>query len=535
MIKNIIINFDIKRKIKLFLMIIFTIFGGILSIIPIKCMERMVDLAILQSSDYIIIITILGVIYMALEVISNYFKYYGEYLVDFFQYEITNIMQINLYEKLMRVDFQELQKHDSEQFVNILVEDTVFLSSNLLKPFTNLLLLIVTFSCGLYYMLNINWILTWLVIPLGLITSISARVIQTRAESNIVSKRNASSKLWKTFSEGLRGMVPLRICRAQDSYRERVKNDSESLKVTNLKQSLLEKVNSAVVSTLFMLTIGIILLLACLFVIRGNITIGGLTAILMYNHMLVDPLVELIDVQQAYIKQKVSLRRINDVMKLKEQKLLPFEKTDQVLGEKLVCHLGNDIVIRNVSINISKGQKVAIVGKTGSGKSTLANILAGLLLPTEGKVRYLKNGVLTNGVPNIGYLYQDGYLFDTTIKQNILFANPSLSDEEYRDIVKKCCLDEIVLEHTESIGENGVRLSGGERKRIRIARALANKQADIYIFDELSTSLDNETARIIVNNILKMLENKICIFIEHNVDIAAMMDKIIMVKNGSII
>lgn len=532
MVKKIISGFSIKNKIKLFLMIILTAAGGILSILPIKCMEEMADLAVTQSSDNIGTVVILGLAYMALEIISNYSRYYGEYLVNFFQYQITSLMQIQLYEKLMRIDFQELKTHDSTELANVIIEDTVFLSGNLLKPFTDLLLLVITFICGLYYMIRISWVLTLMVIPLGVITSISARIIQSRAMSNIELKRNASAKLWKTFSEGLRGVIPLRICHAQKRYGEVVKNDSDRLKMSNIKQSGLEKLNSAVASTLFMLTIGMILLASCLLVIYGRITIGGMTAVLMYNHMLVDPLVNLIDVQQTFIKRRVSLKRISEVMDIKEQCAQPCVKIDSLTTDKISCQIGDVTVLKDASITLSKGQNVAIVGPTGCGKSTFANILAGLMLPTGGRIIYSNGGTLMHGVPNMGYLYQDGYLFDTDIKQNILIANPNLSDEDYEEIIGQCCLSELVSEHKDSIGENGAKLSGGERKRVRIARVLANKNADIYVFDELSTSLDDETARKIASNVLGALNDKICVFIEHNMDIAALMDKTVVIKDG---
>lgn len=535
MIVDIIKNFAPGKKAKLIFLFLFTILGGMLSIVPIKCMQRMVDLAILRESKYLKTVIVLGMVYMILQIVSNTLRYYAEYLVSYFQYEIGSCLQINVYKKLMRVDLQQFQKHDSVKLTNVLIEDTEFICNNIMTPLSKLLLLVTTFTCGLYYMIHINWLLTCLILPLGLITSLSSRFIQTKTMNNIEQKREASNQLWKTFSEGIRGVVPLQICHAHQKYQIKVTEDSRKMKELNNKQSRLENTNECVVSILFMLTIGFMLLLSCIFVIKGDISIGSLTAILMYNHMLVDPLVELLDVQQAYIKLKVSLGRINKIMELPEKTDSPIEAVDQIVVKQVSYKYEKEDILQNVNLNIETGQKVAIIGETGSGKSTFVNVVAGLLTPSQGEVRYIKDGKQVKGVPDISYLYQDGYLFDWGVRENIILANPSISNEEYRAIVEACCLENVVSGHKDSIGENGSKLSGGERKRIRIARTLANKRADIYIFDELSTSLDSEMSMKITQNVLKMLQGKMCIFIEHNMDVAAKMDKIIMVEKGAVL
>ena len=526
-------NINRRGKIKLLIMIFMVSAGGILSILPVKCMERMADLAVSYSRENVSTIIVLGTVYIVLELISNASKYYGFYLADNLQYSITGRIQVSLYEKLTRIGLLELKAHESNSLANIIIEDTAFLSENMLKPITDLLLMSVTFFCGLYYMVSISWMLTIMIIPLGIISSFSAKAIGAKARSNIVNKRRASEKLWKTFNEGIRGIIPLRISQAEKRYGNQVKKDSESLKNSNVVQSKLEKANTAVVSSLFMITIGVILLASCLFVISGKISVGGMTAVLMYNHMLVDPLVNLIDVQQVIIKQRVSLKRIGGVMEIAEQKDRPYVRVNSIETTDLACQIGEITILNKCNINIANCEKVAIVGETGCGKTTLANTIAGLISPTQGKIVYRYNGIINQGVPRVSYLYQDGYLFDSNIKENILIANPSLSDEEYHAIIKMCCLEGLASEQIGQIGENGEKLSGGERKRIRIARTLACRDADVYIFDELSTSLDGKTAHEITENILAMLKDKICIFIEHNLDIAGLMDETIIINNGA--
>ncbi len=520
-----------KERASFFFVIILMVLGGIFSILPIQYMEKMANLAVAGSKDKIAEIVFLGALYILFEIAANLFTYSGKYIADILQYRIAGNLQVRLYEKLTRIGLQELKEHGSNELANVIIEDTAFLSNYLLKPVTDLVFMTVTFLCGLYYMIHVSWILAVIIIPLGMLTSFSAKALGEKTNRNIEAERRASASLWKTFHEGIRGIIALRISQAEKRYGDQVKKDSENLKNINIIQSKLEKSNIAVVSVLFMGTIDCILLVSCLFVIHGKISVGSMTAVLMYNHMLVDPLVNLIDVRQTVIKLRVSLKRIYGVLEIKEELKKPRVRVDGMEADHLLYNIGSAPILKDVHFTISKGGKIAILGETGCGKTTLANIIAGLIDPTGGTVKYTYKGKEAQGIPRVSYLYQDGYLFDMDIKSNIKLSNPLISNEELKALIKICCLEKLVSQNSGPIGENGQKLSGGEQKRICIARALANNNADIYIFDELSTSLDGETAQIITRNILEALKDPICIFIEHNLEIAGLMDEVIYLED----
>ncbi|GFN36657.1 ATP-binding cassette domain-containing protein [Tepidimicrobium xylanilyticum] len=190
----------------------------------------------------------------------------------------------------------------------------------------------------------------------------------------------------------------------------------------------------------------------------------------------------------------------------------------------------------NINFEVPPSCKLAIVGDTGSGKSTLVKLIAGLYPISTGEIAYYYKNHRKEGVPKISYLLQDGYLFDTSIKNNIKIFNEKLSEEEVEHLIELCGLKNLNKAYTEeTIGENGKYLSGGEKRRVELARVLANKDASIYIFDELTSSLDKNTARVLLNKVLKELNNKICIFIKHNLEFTEGMDLIIVIKDGRIV
>ena len=194
-------------------------------------------------------------------------------------------------------------------------------------------------------------------------------------------------------------------------------------------------------------------------------------------------------------------------------------------------------VIKNVSFEIKKGEFIGIIGKSGSGKSTLINLILGLLTPKHGNIK------INNYPDNIGYVPQDIYLTDNTLKANIALAH---EDHEINlikidEIVKDCELEDFVKDKKCGLdlllGDRGIKISGGEKQRIGLARALYENKK-IIIFDEATSSLDNETERSVMKsifNISRKKNNKLTIImIAHRISSLLNCDRVILLEKGSI-
>lgn len=200
-----------------------------------------------------------------------------------------------------------------------------------------------------------------------------------------------------------------------------------------------------------------------------------------------------------------------------------------------IYHFSGRAIYKGLQGRFKNGEKICILGETGCGKTTLVNIILGLYPIESGTVTYYYQGKQVYGRPNISYLVQDGYLFDTSIRENIRIGNPDIREDVYNKIVGICMLDNTIKAHGENpIGDDGCNLSGGEKKRIRLAQMLANTNADIYVFDELTGSLDEETYTKILSNVFEVLEDKLCIFIEHNRKVADRMDHVYKLSDGTL-
>ena len=201
----------------------------------------------------------------------------------------------------------------------------------------------------------------------------------------------------------------------------------------------------------------------------------------------------------------------------------------------------NKSIIQDLNLEIAKNEMVGIIGKSGSGKSTIVNIILNLLSPEKGNVKLFKETNKKNSVKNyFGYVPQDIFLIDDTIRQNIAFGE---LDKDIDDVlVLDCLLKSGLKEFVDSspnklntmVGEKGIKISGGERQRLGIARALY-KQPKILIMDEATSSLDQNTEKKVINSIKKIKENHTIVMIAHRLSTLENCDKVYLIENGKIV
>ena len=199
-------------------------------------------------------------------------------------------------------------------------------------------------------------------------------------------------------------------------------------------------------------------------------------------------------------------------------------------------------VLRNVSLKIQEGQIVALLGRSGSGKSTFLNLIPRIYDPIEGKItidgQNIKMINLRSLRNKISIVDQNTTLFDDTVFNNIKYANPKATDEQIYNAAKLAMCESFVNKldrgYETFIGENGTRLSGGEKQRLSIARAFL-KNADIILLDEATSALDSETEQQIQIAINKLITNKTTIVIAHRLSTILNSNKILVFNKGEIV
>ena len=244
-----------------------------------------------------------------------------------------------------------------------------------------------------------------------------------------------------------------------------------------------------------------------------------------------------------------------DLLKLKKMNLEDFNKLenkeyvfkDNINLKNIEFNYkdSNAPFLKGVDLTINKGKKIGIVGKSGSGKSTLLNIILGLLKPQGGSIQINDHEVKTNKNSrmvwkNLSYIPQDIYLLDDTILRNIAFGvkDKDIDIKKIKEILKICELENFVNEQENglntSIGNRGIRISGGQKQRLGFARALYNNP-NILFLDEATSNLDSETEQKIINNIFGSFNKITIVLITHKLINLNNFDEIIVLDKGKIV
>lgn len=298
----------------------------------------------------------------------------------------------------------------------------------------------------------------------------------------------------------------------------------------------------------FIRSVMIVILLLLIF--DKELSPGMYFTFLFYSFFLFTPLQELGNVIIAYREAEVSLLNFDRILKLpKERKPL------NPIAVGAITRLSFDNVsfkhqsatanaLNDISFSTSCGQTIAFVGPSGSGKTTLVKLLVGLYQPNRGTILY--NDVTSTDIDldelrsRIGFVTQDTQLFAGTIRENLLFVRPDATDEACMTVLKKAACQSLLARADNGldtvIGEGGVKVSGGEKQRLSIARALL-RQPDILVFDEATSSLDSITEEEITETIrdVSAIKNQITILIAHRLSTIMHADRIYVLERGHII
>ncbi len=517
-IRKIIRLLDSKDKQNIYFLFFCILAYSLSSIFPVFLIEKIVDsINISDVNNSIRSIIFFGISYLVIQALAQFLYSLSNLIAEKTQINFSMSLQKRFFANLLT---NPINDDNSITIANKLIEDTRFISDHSFTCITIFFRSIFTFIIGLCFMCKINVVLTLIIFPVGLFVSLISKQIEIRIEKLVDEQRKTNEKLWMLFSEGIRGVKTLYLYDQKRIYYSKLCQEMGNLKQISYKQSKTNNYGSSIVNTLYMFAIGIILISSAIFVTQGWISFGGLTALIMYNHMLIDPLLEFFECRKELINIKISLERILSLLNdNKEQRKIYSGRISKIKLDSISFAYDSTekYILNDISYSFEIGKKYVLFGQSGSGKSTLIKLISNFLTPNVGTVSYISNDSIIDASPDIAYLMQDGFLFDDTIENNIKIANPGINRLQLEQLIKDCLLEDVVTRlEGNTIGENGSHLSGGEKKRVLLAQTLSRSSASIVIFDELSSSLDDSTFEVLLFNVQKYIENKISIFIEHN-------------------
>ena len=326
-------------------------------------------------------------------------------------------------------------------------------------------------------------------------------------------------------------------------------NHAEAYRKSGLALSTMEAVYFPAIGLLIGLSTLITIYIGSVYQLEHKISAGTIAEFVIYINMLTFPVSAIGWVASNIQRAAASQKRLNEFLQTKPSLIvspnpIPCNGIDQLKFDKVnftYPHTGIH-AIRDFSLDVKRGEKIAILGKTGCGKSTIAQLCLRMFDPTAGNVTIneidSRDMELESLRSQISYVPQDVFLFSDTIQHNINFGSTDNSLEKARVAAEKA----VILAEIESlpqgfqtwIGERGVTLSGGQKQRISIARALS-KENELLIFDDCLSAVDAKTEHQIAENLNAYLQNKTAIVITHRVFPSFNFDQILMMEDGRII
>ncbi|MBS1551702.1 MAG: ABC transporter ATP-binding protein [Bacteroidetes bacterium] len=400
------------------------------------------------------------------------------------------------------------------------------------------------------YALSVHWIIAPIylcAIPIiGWLSSTLGKKIKN-VQKTIVAE---TTGLAGSTTESLRNIELVKSLGLSQQETERLNSTTEKILKLELQKVKYIRSLSFIQGTIVNLLRTGILLLMMYLIFTQQITTGQFFTLFIYSFYIFGPLQELGNIINIYREAEVSLGKFSQIMNTpRDPKPVNPEKINSI--DKLVFdnvtfrHQSSTTnALTGISFETSKGSTIAFVGPSGSGKTTLVKLLLGLYRPEGGDILY--NGISYSDIEldslreQIGFVSQDTQLFSGTIRENLLFVNPKATDEECYEVLNKAAC-QTLLERADKgldtvIGEGGVKVSGGEKQRLSIARALLRKP-NLLIFDEATSALDSLTEEGINQTIREISKgvSHITIMIAHRLSTIMHADKIYVLEKGSII
>ncbi len=440
---------------------------------------------------------------------------------------------------------QKLQKArlDAQQLIISFV-DVIFVS-------------LVGITLVLIYAFFVNWIiglLYFMVIPImGTALFFLGKKIKA-IQKNIVIE---SANLAGSTTETIRNVELVKSLGLEEQETKRLNEVNNKVLSLELSKLTLIRKLSFTQGTIVNAMRSIILFVMLWLIFLGKISLGEFLALWFYSFYIFSPLGDIGTVASQYQESRGSMEKLEEILAIPSEKkpehpvTIESLKTVEFKDVEFGYQSGALTALQNMNLTIKSGETVAFAGYSGSGKTTLIKLLVGLYKPTKGTI--LLNGVNSDTVDydamrrKIGYVSQDTQLFAGTLRDNLVFVRPAATDDDCWNALRSASVEgiaerggaggEVARGLDTKIGEGGIKISGGERQRLAIARALL-RDPELIIFDEATSSLDSITEKSItetIHQIARSRPNLIIVMVAHRLSTLARADRIYVMRKGNVI
>ena len=501
-----------------------------------------------KDKTLILIIPVAIIIAFATKGISLYF---AKLLMINVSEEVKKLIQIDMLKSFIKADTEIIENKHSGNYISNLNFDVTQITRMLADAFLSIFKDGLTLLGLLIVMFTQNWKLSLIAIIMIPLASITAKVLGKRMNKISTQAQEKSGDLNRYLIDLFKNHKIIKIFQ-----RENYEKNRSEIFVTNLKEKS-EKIaavyirSTPVMEILTGIMIAILIFYSGKLIFNEELAINNFFSFLAAMMLAYQPVKALTKVNVAIGQGLAAANRIIPIIDIENQikenlnsKSLDITEGNIIFDDVNFSYKSNleNKVLKNVSLNLLGGKMTALVGHSGSGKSTILNMVPRIYIPNSGNIKIDEQDIseinLSSLRKEISIVDQNTTLFDDTVMNNIRYAKPDATDEEvYKAANSAMCkefIDNLEDGYLTMIGENGVKLSGGEKQRLSIARAFL-KKSKIILLDEATASLDSETEDKIQKALNELTQNKTTIVIAHRLSTILNSDNIYVVDNGKII
>ena len=464
--------------------------------------------------------------------------------------DVRKDIQTDMFASLINADTQVVDNKHSGKFITNLTNDVNMITNLVSTAILNLFKDSLTLIALLFVMVHQNWKLSLIAIIMIPLASIAARTLGKRIGKETTQQMNTAGILISYLIEVFKNHKLIKIFQKETYEKNRADKLINNFKETSKKISIIHVRASPIMEFLTGIMIACLIFISAKLIAKNELEVSNFFSFLAAMMLAYQPVRSLatlnIAVQQGISGARRVLPVIDDkpeISEKKDSKQLIIEKGQvSFVNVNFKYSTNENQILNSINLNIPGEKMTALVGHSGAGKSTVLNLIPRFYNVNSGDIKIDGQSIYEASInslrKNISLVSQDTTLFDDTIKNNISYANLDASQKEIEEAAKYSFADEFIKnlpkQYDTLVGENGIRLSGGEKQRLSIARAIL-KKSPIILLDEATSSLDAETESKIQEAINFLTKGRTTIVIAHRLSTILNSDKIYVINKGEVI
>ena len=496
--------------------------------------------------------TIVAYALVASTVLKGLFDYTGTYLVNHAGFGMITNLRNDLYDSVLRRSAAFFQKHTTGTLISTIINDierVQFAMSSILAEFLQQFFTFI-FTAGLVVVLGRQ--LAWVLVVFIPIIIFSAVRIGRRVRSTTRTGQDQLADVQNILQETITGNRIVKAFGMESWEVARFRKAAQGLFRANLRSVAAAAISSPLMDIFGAVAIALLLLLGREQIAHNQLTLGAFIAFVAAVLSMYNPVRKFAVFNNSF---QQALGASSQLFKFMDTEDTVTEKpgakalprfSEEIRFENVSFSYQSDgedsrEILRNINLEVRRGEILAIVGSSGAGKSTLVHLLPRFFDATSGRIlvdgRDIRDVTLSSLRSQVGIVTQDTVLFNDTVRNNIAYGQPHVPMKEVEAAARAALAHDFILAlpagYDTVIGERGVRLSGGERQRLAIARALL-KNAPVLILDEATSALDSESEALVQSALHNLMSGRTVFVIAHRLSTVRRADRIVVIDNGSI-